>query len=190
MILWGGGPAHPPPLVLMKPMPQLLFILFILLAGCASEPGYQSYYVGDGNLQWFVEPVALEARDGQTATVDFTYRRIKGQENFVRVNVTWNYSELPHGIPVAGFEWSGSDGVQATKSSILFHERINHSIRFGGLLKESEFLQLVRRPQATLTIATENGAVHFNTGAAFERVLKNLAVELADEEPVGGQPAS
>lgn len=156
----------------------LLLIPFLLLLSCASSPGYQSFYVGDGNLQWYVEPVTLSPGNEGTVTADFTYRRIMGQENFVRFNFTWNYRAAPQGIPTPTIEWEGQDPVAMTKVEVLYQEQVKKTLRLACILSESDFLRLVHHPRATLVLTQPGGKASFATGPAFEAVMKTLAIEL------------
>jgi len=159
-------------------MRRLSIPILLLLLGCVTDPGYQSLYVGDGNLQWFIQPVFLQSRGDESVVVDFTYRRIKGQENLIRVNLTWNYKQVPPKSIAPEFLLEGSDPVTLSQVEILFHERARKAIRFSGLLKESEFLRLLKSPHCQLALDTGATVVTFASSPAFERVLQNVAVEL------------
>jgi hypothetical protein len=153
-------------------------ITLALLTGCATAPGFQSLYVGDGNLQWFVEPVNLEPQAGNSVAVDFTYRRIRGEVNFVRLNVTWHYQNAPKGTTTPQFVLDGGAPIAATQVQVLYHERGQKTVRLSAIVSEHDFLRLVAAPHGRFLLVSDDRTETFATSAAFESVLKQVAVEL------------
>jgi hypothetical protein len=156
----------------------ILFLLFFSVS-CVSDPGYESLYVGDGNLQWFVQPVAMAPSKGDSAVVDFTYRRIQGQENFVRVNLTWMYTKAPTEMPRISFELPGQEAALVNNLQVLFQERAKHLIRYTTMMKESDFLRLVKSPHGDLRVETDDETVIFPTSSEFEKILRDISIELS-----------
>lgn len=156
----------------------LVTLALVLVTGCATAPGFQSLYVGDGNLQWFVEPVSLEPQGGNTVAVDFTYRRIRGQENIVRLNVTWHYQTAPKGPTTPQFWLEGQDPIPSTQVQVLYHERGQKTLRLSALVSEKDFLRLVASPHGRLLLVSDDRTEAFSTSPTFESVLKQVAIEL------------
>jgi len=159
-------------------MKNSALLLTLLFAGCATSSGFQSYYVGNGNLQWFVSPIAFEHQGGDSAVVDFTYRRIQGQSNKVRVNITWNYSQVPQGVQTVEFTQPEKPPRLLTEIEVLFQEKSSHSIRFSGLLEESDFLDLVSHPHSALTIVSGMTTRTFRSSPMLEQTFHALGEEL------------
>jgi len=153
--------------------------LLLLFVACATDPGYQSFYVGDGNLQWFVQPVPLEKAAGDSVVVDFTYRRIRGQENWIRVNLSWTFEKIPHELPELSFELPGQESAVVTSVQTLYQERSKNFIRYTGMMKEADFLRVLKDPHGDLRLEEGGRVIMFATGPAFERVLKKVAFELS-----------
>jgi hypothetical protein len=154
------------------------FLLAVVLAGCASNPGFQSYYVGSNSLQWFVSPVDFENQGNDGAEVDFTYRRVPGQQNKIHVNITWAYSKTPQGIDTVEFRQLGQPPRTLSEIEIFFQDRAKQKIRFSGLMTEDDFLALVRDPHSKLNIKSGTLEAEFASSAVFERTFHDLGVEL------------
>ena len=74
----------------------LIFLLVLIIncfsscinmkgAGKGDSTGYTSFYLGDGNLQYFIKPIELESEKSKFE-IDFTIRQFKGEPKIVTAN--------------------------------------------------------------------------------------------------------
>ena len=77
-----------------------IFVLFTLMMSCATSPPVTSYYVGGGNLQFFVRASEFKNSVGSRLSADFSYRKISVEDSTVVVNASWYSSSIDSPIEV------------------------------------------------------------------------------------------
>ena len=158
----------------------LLIFTLLTLTACTSNSPVTSYYVGDGNLQFFVSSSEFPGPEGSKLSCDFSYRR-NSEKSPIIVNLSYfTRGTLPADLPGVWFSQSTLGlKIELSEVNLLFKEKKQGHLRFTGLISERDFLSLVETPgwEASL-LFSDTQTLKFPPSSHFDRHMNALKDEL------------
>jgi curved DNA-binding protein CbpA len=152
-------------------------LVFSLFIGCITGPKIETLFVGDGIMQYFVYPTTLK-NDSSKISIDIIYRRFKDKEGFVTVNFSFFYNDLIFSeLKTAGFI-SDEKNYQCSEVKILFQEKRNHLVRYTSKMKESDFVEMIKKGHPVFYLETDISKSTYPATNEFENKLNELSIEI------------
>lgn len=165
---------------------SILYFVVISLTGCLSvKPGstksglkyYESFFVGEEGIQYFIKPLELSSNNGNSITLDFVFRYKDKTDS----PVTVNYSILGDNVikRVDNILISNSEiNIRLTDNKFLFNEKNDEDFisRFSSTTTLDSLIRLFKDQNWSITFNTPtdtSGKIYY-TNQKSEKAIASL----------------